>query len=196
MSRLVDDIKELIEDKERATLAALRRGLGKPPGSAGEMYPFVIPRLPESKGPEWTWEQQCHFIVAALFAWHQIDRPAPEPDGEGEAKRKPWNFGASVGALRRTDELRESDGPERRFVALLNAECEDLPDHLRSMVGILKAQDVPVDWEQLLCDLQKWGWSSRTTQTGWARSFWGAPPDTDEDGQSPDEPAQEESLPA
>ena len=176
----------MLADKEdRATLAALRRGLGKPPGSAGEMHPFVIPRLPKSTGPGWNWEQECCFIVASLFAWH------PENLDAGA----PWerNFGASAKELGLKPGRLE--GVERRFVALLNAESVDVPDHLRTMVGLLKTEAVRVDWEQLLSDLTRWDDPERRVQIRWAKAFWQG--SVDEAGAIDDQDAPEpESQPA
>ena len=43
-------ITYLLSLKEnRGALAALRRGLGRPPGTAPEMYPYVVPWLPEDR---------------------------------------------------------------------------------------------------------------------------------------------------
>jgi CRISPR system Cascade subunit CasB len=168
MTALVSDLVKLVEHEDRATLAALRRGLGKPPGSAGEMYPFVIPRLAERQRdlPGWSWEEQCHFIVAALFAWHSVRPDAGEQRGR--------DFGASARRLK--EAMPNADGPERRFVALLNAEREDVPEHLRSMIGLLRAHEIAVDWERLLADLTRWSAPSRHVQAAWARSFWRATP--------------------
>lgn len=181
MDLLISGLLQLAERQDRATLAALRRGLGKLPGTAGEMYPFVIPRLPpdtttRANAGAWSWPQQCRFIVASLFAWH------PEYLDQGERWQR--NFGASVRRLRQT--LGETaDGPERRFVALLNAEAEDLPDHLRHVIGLLRANTISVDWQQLLDDLVEWNKPTRTTQTRWAKAFWRAADEPDEEA-SPD----------
>ena len=39
-------LEELRDREDRGALAALRRGLGQPPGSAVEMYRYVVPWLP------------------------------------------------------------------------------------------------------------------------------------------------------
>ena len=38
-------------------------------------------------------------------------------------------------------------------------------------MGLLK--DVPIDWAQLLHDVQRWYFESRAIQREWARGFWG-----------------------
>ena len=170
MTRLIDDLLALEKRVDRATLASLRRGLGKEPGSAGEMYPFVLPRISDlDEGDEslnyWTWSQKCGFIVASLFAWHPLNI---EHDGSHGK-----NLGSSVLLLKQRNPAMEQ-GVERRFVALLNAEAEETHEHLRTMVGLLKANDIAIDWEQLLADLRGWNWRNRPVQTRWARSYWRA----------------------
>lgn len=65
------------------------------------------------------------------------------------------------------------DALERRFTALLAAHPDDLPDYLRQAVSFLKSKDVPINWNQLIWDLQKWNDEDRRIQKEWARSFWG-----------------------
>jgi CRISPR type I-E-associated protein CasB/Cse2 len=166
--RFVERLNGLLVD--RAALAALRRGLGKPPGLAPEMHPYVLPWL----ASEPVWNEDAYYILAALFAyWHQ-SRSEPAPSA-------PENLGASLARLKRSKD--ESDSIERRFVALLNCHRDDLPEHLRHAVGLLKSKDVPIDWEQLLKHIQRWDSENRWVQRHWARGFWKA-----------GEPEREESL--
>jgi len=159
--RWKEDGAEIGGEKNLGALAALRRGLGRPAGAAAEMYPYVVPLLPE--GVTWD-EEEAYFLIAALFAWHQMDWTP----GEGE-KGLDTNFGASY---RRLFDETTSESIERRFVALLNAHREDLPEHLRHAMGLLKSKAIPVNWTQLLRDLAHWGDPKRGTQRNWARSYW------------------------
>ncbi len=165
------------EREDRAALAALRRGLGKPPGEAAEMHPYVVPFLPHDGS---RWEEDAHYLVAALFAWHQL----VWPEGGGEWDR---NVGASFVRLA---ERAGSGSIEQRFVALLNSHRDDLPEHLRHAVGLLRAHEVPVDWAQLLRDIQEWDRESRSTQRSWARAFWGRLEPEDEAAESDEETSE------
>jgi len=126
--------------------------------------------------------------VAALFAWHQGSWR--NDDG--------WQGATNLGAsLHRLAAGAEGDSVERRFVALLNSHAEDLSKHLRHAVGLLKANEIPIDWAQLLHDIQGWEWQSRQVQREWAKSFWGddraqaaAPPAGADIGQEPAEPVE------
>lgn len=155
-------LERLSDREERAALAALRRGLGKPAGDAAEMYPYVMPFMPDDAGRR---RQEAYFLVAALFAWHPMSW---RDGGQGRSR----NLGASFARLAQQV---ESGSIEGRFVALLNSHRDDLPQHLRHTIGLLRSRDVPVDWAQLLHDLQGWEWQSRSVQRAWASAFWGAP---------------------
>lgn len=160
----VDHLESLVATQDRAALAALRRGLGKDPGTVAEMYRHVVPWLPAGASP---WQEDAYYIVAALFAWHQGNWHR-----EDDSPRA-TNLGASFARLAASV---ESDSVEGRFVAMLNCHRDDLPTHLRHAVGLLKSKEIPVDWSQLLRDIQNWGLESRPVQRGWARAYWGSHP--------------------
>jgi len=146
-------LQGLAEREERGALAALRRGLGQPPGTVPAMYPYVVPWLPQESG---AWREAPYYHVAALFALH------PAAGGSG-------NLGAAF-RLARGEE--ENEAIERRFTALLAAHPDDLPDYLRQAVGFLRSKEVPVDWNQLFLDIQHWSHPERIVQKDWARRFW------------------------
>lgn len=170
--KFVEYLRSLVDTEDRAALAALRRGLGRPPGSVPELCRYVVPWAP-TDGP--SWHEDIYYLVAALFALHQGSWPPGVAQG-------PTNLGAS---FRRLAETSRSESVEKRFVALLSVHPDDLPAHLRHAVSLLKAHDVPVDWAQLLHDLRDWGHEDRFVQRDWARAFWVTAP---ADGQ-PTQPA-------
>lgn len=161
--RLVHHLAEFAHDERpnRAALAALRRGLGKQPGEAPDMFPYVIPAL-EGVHPRDEW---AYFSVASLFGMY----PAPWKRGTGENGR---NFGSS---FREVGTTSKSGSIEGRFVAMMNARREDLVDHLRSGVALCQSNNVAIDWARLLHDILAWDAPDRRVQRTWARSFWAAP---------------------
>jgi CRISPR system Cascade subunit CasB len=159
--RFIRYLQDFVKKDDRAPLAALRRGLGKEPAEASDMYPYVVRWLPPGAAP---WEENAYYLIAALFALHQGSWP------EGDGASRETNLGAS---LRRLAGRSESAGVEPRFVALLNSHVDDLPEHLRRVVALLKAYEVPVDWAQLLRDVQEWNLPRRRVQRAWARAYWG-----------------------
>lgn len=141
----------------RAVLAALRRGLGHPPGSIPDMYPYIEPWLGPARPRH---VEQAYYTIAALFAYH------PQVTKQG-------NMGDHLTVVRAQNE--DTTALERRFVTLLAAHPDDLHRyHLRQVVSFLKAKETPINWYQLLSDIQKWGADSRYIQQRWAKAFWGS----------------------
>ena len=170
----VDYLCELARRDDRGALAHLRRGLGGPPGTAVEMFPYVVPWLP-AQGRRW--QQDAHFLVAALFAMH----PAHDP-----------NIGSLGSTLRRLAHAANSeDSTERRFVALLNTHRDDLFRPLRHAVSLAKSHNVPVDYAMLLQHVQHWANEDRWVQRRWAADFW-TPTRKQNDDQETDNKTTEE----
>jgi len=142
---------------DRAALAALRRGLGQPPGTVADMYRYVVPWLPDDAPP---WREAAYYLIAALFAYH------PKGGGTG-------NMGRHLARAR--DPQGDNTAIERRFTALLAAHPDDLNTYLRQAVSFLKSKEVPVNWHQLLSDVLAWGNPDRYIQKQWASAFWGRP---------------------
>jgi CRISPR system Cascade subunit CasB len=63
-----------------------------------------------------------------------------------------------------------STSTERRFIALLDADSDQLPHRLRQMAALLKEQ--PLDFDALLNDLLYWNSDKKRTQHVWARDFY------------------------
>jgi CRISPR system Cascade subunit CasB len=172
--KFIGHLEKLVKEQDRGALAALRRGLGKPPGTAREMDRHVLPYLPPESGlPASPREKQenAYYLVGALFAyWHQ--------GKDSMAKNQSGNMGASLRALVDKEVVDGGDRDdaekrvEKRLVALLNCHRDDLPEHLRHTIGLLKSQEIPINWLQLLNDVQNWQRESRDVQRRWARQFW------------------------
>lgn len=135
--------------EDRGALADLRSGLGKQPGEMARVHKHVVPYLPkENDNDRW------YYLIATLFG------AFPQYHG-----------GHSLGAAFRP--LRQkSDSMEARFVALLNAHPDDLDDHLRHTVSLLKANEQPLDWFLLFQDLLQWDNQCGNVQLRWARDFY------------------------
>jgi len=150
-------LESLSED--RGALASLRRGLGQPPGSVPDMFPYVIPRLPESVYSG-SWQENVYYLIASLFALH------PESAGQG-------NLGDHF--ARTLDPNPDyNTAVERRFTALLTAHPQDMPSYLRQAISFLKSKEVAVNWHQLLWDTLSWNNPDRApaVKKRWAVQFW------------------------
>jgi len=153
----------LAEREDRAALAHLRRGLGKPPGMAPEMFSHVVPwtqKLPE-------WHANLYYLVASLFA---LNPRSADKGNFGDACRQTHRC---IRTDRGGGDEEGIDSLEGRFVALLNAHPDDLPEHLRHAVALADSNEVDVNWAQLLHDLRYWSHPDRFVQRQWANSYWG-----------------------
>lgn len=153
----VEHLKDLAERKDRGALAALRRGLGKPPGTAPEMFRYVVPWTSQLAVAE----EDRFFLVASLFALHPV---SCDEGNMGDVFR---SIRIAAGGADVAESL------EKRFVALLNAHREDLPNHLRHAVALARSHDVPINWVRLIRDLDHWDHPDRFIQRDWARQYWG-----------------------
>jgi CRISPR system Cascade subunit CasB len=143
---------------DRAALAALRRGLGQPPGTVADMYRYVVPWLPQDVRPR---QEAAYYLVAALFGYHPAEGGAGNMGSHFARARGPQGDDTAI---------------ERRFTALLAAHPDDLAFYLRQAVSFLRSKEVPVQWHQLLSDVLAWGHPDRYVQKRWANAFWGRPP--------------------
>lgn len=147
---------------DRGAMAILRRSLGFVPGSYPPAYPFVerfVAADLHANAPM----RHALYSVAALFAQqpHHI---------EGRT------LATAFGVVMRQ---RKSDSIERRFIALLSADAENLPQYLRQVVSLLVADDQGFDFTQLLRDLIRWlnpyAHEARDQlRQRWARDFYNA----------------------
>jgi len=136
--------------EDRGALADLRSGLGKEPGKMARVHKYVAPYLPE----EYRTDDHWYYLTATLFGLFPKHKN-----------------GVSVGKA--FCPLKEkSDSMEARFVALLNAHPDDLADHLRHIISLLKANEQPIDWFKLLDDLLRWDDPEGKVQLRWARDFY------------------------
>lgn len=175
--RLARELDNLIDREEnrrdRAKLAALRRGLGKPGGWDPQLATVVNPHIGDLSQ---THAEIC-YQVAALFGLHPVSWLQTDDDTRSDAR----SFG---GSLHRYAVAKSAEGGslddikkplDRRVMALLDANSEDVYDHLRYAVSLLRGSEITVDWERLMKDLANWDHPSRIVQRTWARAWWPAP---------------------
>jgi CRISPR system Cascade subunit CasB len=153
---------QTLKECDKGALAVLRHSLAFEPGT----YPKAFPCVERFAG-EATHEHDARrlalYAVAALFARHPH-----------HAENK--SFAAAFGELMRR---RESDSIERRFVALLGADAENIVDYLRQATSLLAAEDIGYDYARLLEDLSSWMNPIKVekrdnSRQHWARDFYRA----------------------
>lgn len=147
--------------RDRGALAALRRSLGFAPGAYPPAYPSV--ERFAAQGGDKDALRQALYLTAGLFALHP-------------KHAKGFGIGEVFGQLM---QRRGSPSIEKRFIALLSAEAENLPDHLRQVVTLLAADGIGLDYAALLSDIEPW-LHPRASDTRdrvrqrWARAFYRA----------------------
>lgn len=153
MSGLIAWLEQLNESDNKAR-AVLRRSLAFDPGQHIPAFPYVEPFL---KGEQEGWRREVHYLVAALWAahWREGRSEASLPLARACAAHQLNSGSAST---------------ERRFINLLDADCEQLPHRLRQMTALLNEQ--PIDFERLLSDLLGWHRDDKRSQNAWARDFY------------------------
>ncbi|MGI8405312.1 MAG: type I-E CRISPR-associated protein Cse2/CasB [Thermomicrobiales bacterium] len=163
------------ENRDRAKLAALRRGLGKENGWDPQLASIVNPRIGTIPDRQAT----ICYHVAALFGLHPVGWKRGEDDS---ARYENRSFTQSLHLLARQQSqeggrsLDDIKQPlDRRAMALLNADSDDVFDHLRYAVSLLRGSEIPVDWGKLILDLDKWDEPDRAVQRRWSRAWWPAP---------------------
>lgn len=174
--RLAGAMKSWSDPKQpdRRKLAVLRRGLADPDGWDIQLATVVNPLL-EGVPPN---RETIFYQVAALYGLH----PVPWITGEQTEDRPNRAFTTSLhryavskapGGGKALDEVRKP--LDRRVMALLNADSEDVFHHLRHVVRLLRNSDIPVHWAQLMIDLHQWDYNGRPVQRRWSRAWWPAP---------------------
>lgn len=164
-ARFIDSLRALAKEGEEdlGALSALRKSLIDPRGMAAAACPYVVRFLPKRTD---LFRERAFFAIGALFALHRGHRQGV---GLGEA----WHrvaFGPEG----------ENGSMRARFVALLDCHPDDVVEHLRYAVSILRSKDVDLDWAKLLRDLLSWDREDRRVQRDWAREYWGREDNADQ----------------
>jgi CRISPR system Cascade subunit CasB len=153
MSRFIERLEEM-NAKDTKVRAVLRRSLAFDPGTFPAAYPYVEPFV---KDEENIWWREMFYLVAGLWAAHWRKDRSGEPISLGKAC-----------AVYQVES--KSTSTERRFITLLDSDCDQLPHRLRQMLALLK--DYNLDFEALLTGLLYWNNDLKRTQNQWARNFY------------------------
>jgi CRISPR system Cascade subunit CasB len=140
------------ESTVKATLAKLRRGIGKAPGSQPELWDATLNGLPEallSKTEKPTRGEWAVHTALTLFALHQQGKSLKERcmNREGES------LGTAVRKLIEFDRNNEEAVRRRFYAAVVSDSFERFCWQLRGMIQLLKAKSIPLDYPRLTEDL-------------------------------------------
>ncbi len=180
-SSLIEHLVDLYKDESRvsernAAFAHLRRGLSNL-GGRYEAFRHVEHFTLKCDSHQ----RECHYLVAGLFAAHP-----------SHSEEKHFSLGQSLALLR----AKRGDSIDRRFHALLDSLADDVADHLRHAVSLLKSETIPVNYSQLLWDLQNWTDAEKPVQLKWARDYWREADSQTNTSLGPEESQTDSAIPA
>lgn len=182
-SREASFIRHLRQKSEPADLARLRRGRADPGQQVVPVVEGFLGRIQNER--EDGWERTCYYLVAGLWAssvsWSdlKVRSQAEEEEEPAQAEEGPVEAGyrRTLGHAMAQLYLARGQSPsiEGRFVALLDANEEELPYRIRQMVRLLETEDgIRIHWAELLRDLLAWNRERKPVQQKWARAFYRA----------------------
>lgn len=182
----------------RASLAKLRRGVGKAPGSVPELWVATLDGLPESLLGKGIGPSRAEFAVHAaltLFAMHQQSKDinekcmhSRENSALGQALRKLALKDALANDLQSgVDDSRI----KRRFDRVAtSSNIGELSGHLRSLIQLLRDEEIPLDYCALAEDLYQYQSPEArdVVRRRWGRDYYRTTNHDGEDGATHDEP--------
>ena len=159
----------------KATLAKLRRGIGKTPGSVPELWDATLNGLSEdliSKDGNPTRGEWAVHVALTLFALHQ--------QGKDLKKQCMSRDGAYLGiAVRHLVQSEEAQNRiKRRFDSAVTSDSmEEFSHHLRGLIQLLKAGDIPLDYPALAEDLYRYQFPDQRdfVRLRWGQDFYRIP---------------------
>jgi CRISPR system Cascade subunit CasB len=154
------------ESRQTASLAKLRRGVGKPPGASPDVWELTLAELPEElagyQGEPSRAEWAIH-LALTLFALHQQGKNS-SVNAEGVS------FGQAVSRSAGPDQKNES-GIKSRFNATLTAQgIGELAHHVRGLIQLMKANEVRMDYPLFAKDIFEYQFKERQDKV---RLRWG-----------------------
>lgn len=153
MSTFVEELAERSREESKVR-AVLKRSLAFDPGVYSAAFPYVEHRLKSDDGE---WKRKVYYLVAGLWAMHWRDRSGGMQSIASACRMLYW---ASD----------QSPSIERRFIALIDSDEEQLPYRLRQMTALLKEYEI--DFNNLSKDLLSWNHPDKFIQIRWAREFY------------------------
>ncbi|MDR0816715.1 MAG: type I-E CRISPR-associated protein Cse2/CasB [Desulfovibrio sp.] len=150
-----------LKERDRGALATLRHSLAFAPGTYPQAFPYVE-RFAGVDSHERDARRLALYAVAGLFARHPAQASA--------------SFATAFGELMRR---RGSASIEKRFLALLGADAENVFEYLKQAISLLAADGPGCNYAQLLNDLSSWLNPNLHEQRDrlrqrWARDFYRA----------------------
>lgn len=166
--------KDFTAGSTKAELAELRRGIGKTPGELPNLWGSFLLELPEeleedakhSDTP--TYAEWAVYTALTLYALHQ--------QGNAEtvnSEEDTYRLGRAVKKLVHSED--DEERIMRRFSAMATAaEPTELAHYLRSIIQLLKAENVKLNYADLACDLYNYQFENgrNNVRLKWGRDYY------------------------
>jgi CRISPR system Cascade subunit CasB len=143
-------------ENDTAVIATLRRSAAYEPGQFPAVFPYVEPFTNHHN----EWRRTATYLSAACWA-QAARREKGEPQGLPFALKQLQSRSSN-----------SSKNIEARFLALLDADTDELQWRLRHLTNQISAAGIAIEWPSLLKDLCRWPDPQRRVQVRWARQFW------------------------
>jgi len=142
-------LKRASESVCRATLARLRRGVGRAPGEIPALWGILLQDMPEdmqASGRTASHQEIAIYTALTLFAVHQQGwNPQSRP-----MHQRDCTLGGAMARLITPGDEDSRNRVERRFSQAATAsDMSEFSHHLRGLVQLLGAQGIPLDWARL-----------------------------------------------
>ncbi len=154
-----------LSEQQPGAMAVLRRSLAFDPGAYPAAYPYVERFVSADHSANHP-QRLAIYLVSGLFALHPLHETS--------------SLASSLAQMMKRSGKDQGSSTEKRFVALLGAEAEDWPTHLRQIVSLLSAHGLGLNFATLLNDLGYLlnthldpMWRDQIRQR-WARDFYRA----------------------
>jgi CRISPR system Cascade subunit CasB len=165
----------------RATLANLRRGIGKAPGSIPAVWEWTLSELPEqllSQNGEATYGEWAIHTAMTLYALHQQGKDVRTAN----MNKSDCKLGQGIRRLAFTrvqgqGEQDADQGVVARFQAMVTSNSiPELSSHLKGIVQLLKTVDIPLDYSRLAVDLYEFQFPQNRNRVRlrWGQEYYAA----------------------
>ena len=145
--RLLSDVSS---STSKASLAIMRRGIGRSPGEIPELWGDFLLDMPDvmlGNGREISRAEWATYIALTCFALHQQGRSGNDPmHVEG------ISLGKAANRLIKKEDDRERIS--RRFYPVAMSEnMKDMSSRLRGLITLFRSEGIPLDYGKLAMDL-------------------------------------------
>lgn len=163
------------EHAQKATLANLRRGIGKKPGALPKLWGDLFFGLPEElmgQGKNPSHSEWAVYLALTMYALHQQGNSLKTHN----MHRKDIGLGEAV---RQLAKARQSDIAEGSIISRFNrlvtaSDMEEIANHLRSMIQLLRTESIALDYVKLAEDLYllQFADSANEVRLRWGRDYY------------------------